>query len=305
MQPKVPQCTATPSRASSPASSHMEDVASESPATSCPVLRCKNQLSTSGYYLGDDDVVHNVRWIKQGRCDFLAMNDDDAQRQTAVLSAIVLISSNDYWLTSDGGYRRGSSITSRLCDVKPSCTITEPPTPAVSNDFANGRGFFFYDNSTTNPSRFKVRHKLFERLEHDDTDKNVLESSNAPECYDFLPQNWYLSREETREELYLLETTHKLRPLPAYDVDGHLIPPAAYQRSLENAVVELHSNLCHWPIASKAGAAAYDSYTADIVFIRVLVPPPPPINNDFHQKRKISLFVDPESTVAPARKKKK
>ncbi|KAI5989036.1 hypothetical protein EDD15DRAFT_2286047 [Pisolithus albus] len=325
MQPKVAQSTATPSCVSSPASSQTDDVASESQPTSSALLRCKNQLSTSGYYLADDDVINNVRWIKQGHCDFLAVNDsnNDTQREMAVLSAIVHISSNDYWLTSDGGYRKGSSITSRLCDVKPSCTVSEPSMPPV-NDFANviknlraivmkcatpgykqGKGFFFYDNSTTNPSRFKVRHKLFERLEHENAEKTVFESSNAPECYDFLPQNWYLTHEETREELYLLERTHKLRLLPAYDVNGHLIPPAAYQRSLENAVVELHFNLCHWPIASKAGAAAFDSYTADIVFIRVLVPPPPPINNDFQQKRKISFFVDPDAAVAPPRKKKK
>ncbi|KAI6017223.1 hypothetical protein BKA83DRAFT_4481247 [Pisolithus microcarpus] len=215
----------------------------------------------------------------------------------ATLCAIIQISSNDYWLMSDGGYRKGSSICSRFCDIKPLCTVTEPSMTPVKDDFANviknlhaivmkcatpgyeqGKGFFFYDNSTTNPSRFKVHHKLFEWLEHNETDKNVLES--------------LMPLKPVRNYIY-------------WKPHSHLIPPAAYQQSLENAIVKLQFNLCHWPITSKLGTAAFNSYTADIVPIRVLIPPPPPINNDFHKKRKIFLFLDPDSAITPCTKKKK
>ncbi|KAI6009203.1 hypothetical protein PISMIDRAFT_10215 [Pisolithus microcarpus 441] len=290
------------------------------------LLHCKDQLQQLGYYLADDNILNSIKWIRQGQSDFLAVSGDNdgSERELAVLSAIVQINSNDYWLTSDGGYCKGSSFCLRFCDVKPSCTICEPSTTPLKNDFSaviknlraivmkcatpgykQGKGFFFYDNSTTNPSCFKIRHKLFEQLEHDNTEHNVLEFPNAPESADFLPQNWSLSREEMREELYLLENTHRINPLPAYDISGHLIPPAAYQRSLENAIVELQFNLCHWPIASKAGTAAFDSYTADIVLICILVPPPPPINNNFHKKQKISLFLDPDYAAGPSKKKHK
>lgn len=117
---------------------------------------------------------------------------------------------------------------------------------------------------------------------------------------DFLPQNFRLTQEETCNELFELQKTH--RALQARGEDGYILSPTAYRSHLENAVVELQFNLWHWPITPRSGSTGKDSFTADIVQIRVLVPPLPPVSNS-PMKRKIAAYVDPESS-ASARKKR-
>ncbi|KIK14161.1 hypothetical protein PISMIDRAFT_117515 [Pisolithus microcarpus 441] len=268
---------------------------SPSNSASTHISRCRDQLLNSGFYLADGDILKNVEWIRQGRSHYLAaveensdQNSLSATHQLAELSAIVFIDSKNYWLTSDGGYRKGVGMWNHLYDVKPSCTISELPMHPAKADFCSamknlrilmqkigtpgyekGKGFVFYDNSSPSPTRFKIRHCLFEV--HGD---------------DFLPQNIRLTQEGTRDELFDLQKTHRMVPLQARGEDGYILSPAAYRSHLENTVVELQFNLWHWPIAPRSGSSGKDSFTADIVQIRVLVPPPPPVSNS-PAKRKI------------------
>ncbi len=57
---------------------------------------------------------------------------------------------------------------------------------------------------------------------------------------------------------------------------GAVIGPAFYSNALENALVEVWFSLTHWFIGARNGERAKDSYTADIVDILVLLPPPLP-----------------------------
>ncbi|KAI6100851.1 hypothetical protein EDD16DRAFT_1652623 [Pisolithus croceorrhizus] len=86
--------------------------------------------------------------------------------------------------------------------------------------------------------------------------------SSDPSTFDQCP----LTKQKNRAELLVLRNSHHLLPVPAYDVAGRLLTPTAYRRCLEGAIAEVHFTLLH---------RAIDAYGGHIVFIRVLVPPPP------------------------------
>ena len=90
---------------------------------------------------------------------------------------------------------------------------------------------------------------------------------------DFTMEKWPLTYEDTRAELDKLRETHRIVPIPAYDLQGKLIKPDAYRHSLQNALVELHFNLSHWFITAKGGNPGSDVFAADINMIRVIAPP--------------------------------
>ncbi|KAI5989032.1 hypothetical protein EDD15DRAFT_2370889 [Pisolithus albus] len=312
--------------------SEREESATASPsltpstASTCPLSRSREQLLASGLYLADDNIVHNVHWVQQGRSHYLAVLPNEpsssaAEHELAELSAIVLIDSKNYWLTSDAGYQRGTCIWPHLYDVKLSCTVSAPPMNPQKTDFATvtnnlrvlmqkiatpgfekGNGFLFHDNGSPTPTRFKIRHCLFECLTDDNANETVLDLSKLHNRADFLPENMELTHQQTRDELFLLQSTHRLQPLQARGRNGKLLSPKEYQCNLENAVVELHFNLWHWPIGPKKGGKGTDCYTAEIVHIRVLQPPPPPATNS-PRKRKIAAYLDPEASVSTSKKR--
>lgn len=65
--------------------------------------------------------------------------------------------------------------------------------------------------------------------------------------------------------------THRVVPLPAYDMHGELIEPKSYVTRLVGALVQVHFTMSHIPIAT----TRTDRFMADIVSVRVLAPPPP------------------------------
>ena len=105
------------------------------------------------------------------------------------------------------------------------------------------------------------------------------------------PENWPLTDKSARDELEELRSTHCVVLIPAYNIQGNLIKPAAYRRCLENALVELHFNLTHWSIAGKKGLPGNDVFTADIPLIRVIAPPCSSAVVT-PKRRQISLFID-------------
>ncbi|KAF9269327.1 hypothetical protein L218DRAFT_432059 [Marasmius fiardii PR-910] len=68
------------------------------------------------------------------------------------------------------------------------------------------------------------------------------------------------------------EKTHKLNVIGAYDVDGKRIPPSRAAGHLRGAIVKAYFTLSHTPISS----ASKDVLTADLVSLRIVVPPPTP-----------------------------
>ncbi|KAJ8582435.1 hypothetical protein M405DRAFT_830683 [Rhizopogon salebrosus TDB-379] len=71
---------------------------------------------------------------------------------------------------------------------------------------------------------------------------------------DFDIHNWPVSSETARHDLETMGETHRVVPIPAYDMDGNLIHPQNYHKMLRR----------------NSGISAADSYTADVVSIRLL-----------------------------------
>ena len=163
------------------------------------LLNTRKNLVKSKFYLGHKSVFDNVHWVRDGRAHRLAVkptaviehdhNSDSPQTypspppdgdfNMAHLSAIVQIDNNDFWLTSDAGYRKPSAIWPGLASVKPSCAATEPHVQPVKDDFKTvvenlrqlqsltstpgyqqGKGLLL--PTAVHGPRFKVRHTLFD-----------------------------------------------------------------------------------------------------------------------------------------------
>ncbi|KAI5982437.1 hypothetical protein EDD15DRAFT_2377846 [Pisolithus albus] len=247
----------------------------------------------------------------------------------ATLSAIVRIDRNDFWLTSDGGYQGPTALCKEILHVKPSCTLTDPACMPVSADFpaaletlrmltekcvtpGYSAGTSFFSTDAEGASRFKLRHKLFECI---DADEDGVEGSVVDDTGDFpflvnlyyhihpvttdtvKMEDWPLTREKNRAELLTLCSTHRILPLPAYDLAGNLIRPAAYRRCLQGAIVKVHFTMSHWAIAK----AKRDVYGGEIQLIRVLVPPTTP--TPASKKRKLPQRLDSE-VMPPAKSAK-
>ena len=74
----------------------------------------------------------------------------------------------------------------------------------------------------------------------------------------------------------------RVLPIPAYNMQSNLVHPTQYRQTLKDAVVAIHFTLKHWAINSECS----DTNIADIVNMRVLVPPKGP---QTPQRRKLAL----------------
>ena len=291
------------------------------------------RLLQSDFYLGGQKLLDKVIWICDGRADHLVVKGQNEQEgamepsqcELAMLSAIVRVDRNDFWLTSDAGYSKPSTVWSNLVDVKPSCVVCAPDLQPVKSDYAQvvanlqelqnqmttpgyqlGKGFYLPAQGDTR--RFKLHHALFEVSvgpRAADTTLNLLiqplddeqeTSGVSDEHSDFAMNDWPLTHEETREELQALKATHRVVPVPAYDVIGNLIKPNAYRQSLQDAIVEMHFNMAHWAIAARRGKPANDVFVGDIEVIRVLVPPRPS-SSGLARKRVVHSHLDPNAPI--------
>jgi hypothetical protein len=118
---------------------------------------CRNLLDT-GFYLGTNTFRDNVRWVRDGRANRLAVDiaqplaedhtgtigegatrysspSAEAELILAPLCAIVQISSSDYWLTADCGYCGPSVTMPSLANVKPSCMGEWPDVEPFRAEF--------------------------------------------------------------------------------------------------------------------------------------------------------------------------
>lgn len=155
-------------------------------------------LLKKGLYLGDTGIVNQVSWVCIGKSDCLVTTDAAAEYQStcdlfaadpkaqapatpdlAVLSAVVFIPEEDYWLTSDTGWKGPTAAATSFADVKPSCTGQQPEHEVFAPDFVvvlrnikdlleKGcmKGFpeikGIIIKSSTGASKLKFHHILFE-----------------------------------------------------------------------------------------------------------------------------------------------
>ncbi|KAI6003100.1 hypothetical protein EDD15DRAFT_2467773 [Pisolithus albus] len=282
-------------------------------ASTIRLLAGRLNLLDSGFYLGDSRTFFCGDEDENGKFHVSSF-------EPAPLCAIATIDRDDFWLTPLAGYHKPSAIWHDLASVKLSCAVAQPPVEPVKQEFHTvmenlrqlqgaiatpayqaGKGFILSGGQTGD--RLKLRHLLFEMIGNDKVDHSFVETLTgdgntvpSPPPYQdttaFSIENWPVDDNETKTELENLKATHRLIPLPAYDVEGNLIEPHAYQRSLQGALVKLYFNMSHWAIAGKNGLHGSDVFTAEIQMIRVIDPPRPTITSN---KRKVSLYIHPES----------
>jgi hypothetical protein len=108
----------------------------------------RDALIAKGLYLGVPNVLSQVVWHRFDKAHYLstpeevnnaaALNAKNPgernQPSYAVLSVVVLITSEDYWLTSDRMWR-GPECGIPFAQIKPTCTGRVPTHPTFSEDF--------------------------------------------------------------------------------------------------------------------------------------------------------------------------
>lgn len=112
-----------------------------------------------------------------------------------------------------------------------------------------------------------------------------------------------MKTEVASAELEGMFETHRVIPVPAYDMHGHLINPQFYRARLVGAIAEVHFELNHWPMKANAtkNEPSCDTFAADVVAIRVLVPPKPVIVTP--RKHKVAHKMDPMESPTTPRKR--
>jgi hypothetical protein len=108
-----------------------------------------DHLLTSGTYLANPQFCDNVEWIHDSKAHKLVKKSTptngaatDADRDSAptlpemaILSVVMVISSKEFWLTPDAGWRGVTKFSKSFADVKPSCTGERPTFEGLSKDF--------------------------------------------------------------------------------------------------------------------------------------------------------------------------
>ena len=111
-------------------------------------------LITKGLYLGVSDLTGKLVWDRDGRAEHLVTveaaeaaaashkvyaSDPDAPEpvapEAAILSAVVKISEEDYWLTSCGMWKGPTEAAKSFADVKPTCMGQVPEHDIFADDF--------------------------------------------------------------------------------------------------------------------------------------------------------------------------
>jgi hypothetical protein len=89
----------------------------------------------------------------------------------------------------------------------------------------------------------------------------------------FSIEQWPVYYPEARAALQRLICTHRVIPIPAFDIHGDIIHPTKYRAMLQGAIVAVFFALTHNHIPPRNGTPACSAFSPDILHIRVLVPP--------------------------------
>ena len=130
----------------------------------------------------------SVEWVRDGNCHKLVLKPvaptPDSHKvapEMAVLSLVCTISSEDFWMMANGGWKGLSAIMKMFSAVKPSCMLEAPGIDVLWDDFVTGIGnlqwvqdqITMHDvskkqgllvSSAADPAatRIKIKHKPFE-----------------------------------------------------------------------------------------------------------------------------------------------
>ena len=105
-------------------------------------------------YLGEPHVANNVTWACVGKAYWHVTDETATEYKSSsdlsavdlesftltnpdapILSAVVLISEEDYWLTVDANWKGPSTVAPKLSDAKASCTGQAPDNEVFIPDF--------------------------------------------------------------------------------------------------------------------------------------------------------------------------
>jgi len=211
----------------------------------------------------------------------------ESSMEEAILSVVVQVSHDDCWLTPCGHWKGPNQVTKNFEDLKLSFHGEQPGHEVFSQDFATvvknirqlfkqqiavagsdpnavQRGFLSTSRAN-NAERLKFRHVLFEKLDENESD-TASESEDSWSLAD-----WPVISSEAEDAKQQMLTTHRVVPLPAYDIKGNLIEPKKYQEALAGALVRVNFTMAHWYIASNNEST--NSFVANIKSVRVLIDP--------------------------------
>ncbi|THH21229.1 hypothetical protein EW146_g319 [Bondarzewia mesenterica] len=267
------------------------------------LLTARTHLTTADFYLRDSDFRDKVAWFRDSTQDALILatsNNENAPSSPTLtsLGCIVDIDIDNYWLTSDANYSGQGLHPKPLDKVKPTCFVKRPSNPALAVDFDNViknlcyiQDIFHPKVKATDHSSYLVHDKsrikeiiegrkerlrsTFNDILHSLLTKPHLEFDSLGS--QFTITGWPVETDAARRQLPTLQHTHRVNPIPAYDVDGDIIPPTAYKQMLAGATVALSIELIHYTISNKppegTAKTQTDFFIADIERIRVLTPP--------------------------------
>jgi hypothetical protein len=155
----------------------------------------RKRLRYKTFYLGDEDAHRHLTWLSTERGDVVVQKSSNiADRHgtssshnsilpddvyPATLSAIVLLTEEDFHLSSDGYWKEPTHMAATLGDVILSCTGAAPNHEELSSDFGNvvanvnalidrSRSKFnrikscFIESAMTLETKLKFCHFLFE-----------------------------------------------------------------------------------------------------------------------------------------------
>lgn len=240
-----------------------------------------------------------------------AYNNDPKKHQrpelpdAQIFSMVVKLSGTNFRMQANARWDKNDRFTKKLKDLKLSA-LADPPEPAVfksSGDFEHFMSNMLklveskrtpgwtavngiFDKELTGENlnvdanlRVKFKHHPWEpKPKSDPTNDNgeVPEEDAIP--FEFTLEGWPRDNDDITKELEEMKNTHRANPIPAFDTDGQLIRPCDYEAQLREALVVVRFTLSHWSIGKPKDQPAKpetDSYSADVVNISVLIPPPP------------------------------
>ncbi|OCH93892.1 hypothetical protein OBBRIDRAFT_832212 [Obba rivulosa] len=272
------------------------------------IAELRSHLVRTGFYLGNSNIRHAVEWRRipgvKGRAHELVVKDGavftnpdpPAAGEPAYLVIVGRISNDNFFMTSDVGWR-SSSFTQNFANARASCMVTAPPESldhdllkldwpeAIRNlqwfqNQAATKGFVDKIGLLTEESRdnvlVKIKHKLFEENSDDastevasstgieglepGTPVDVSSTADDADDDDLGPEfdiaNWPCWTNEVKEAIEGLKETHSVIPIPIYGDDNKLVKPSQYRAVLEGATVEVHFSLRHWSIVKRKSGNA-------------------------------------------------